>query len=235
MANIKGNINAGYNNSISASTKSSIVGGENNVIGGGATHAFIAGGFGNSATGDYSHAEGYGNLSSGVASHTEGGIISGDGPPLILPNTASEYSSHAEGIGSLASGPASHAEGRETVASGEYTHAEGFSTTAVGTSSHAGGSQTRATGFYSFIHSSANSLVSGHRSVVLGGQGITGSTDDTVYVPNLNIGDNMYLPTPTVPSTSGDTGTTGQLSWDSGFVYVCVATNTWKRTTLSAW
>jgi hypothetical protein len=30
-------------------------------------------------------------------------------------------------------------------------------------------------------------LVDGNRSVVLGGQNITGSTDDTVYVPNLNI------------------------------------------------
>jgi hypothetical protein len=87
----------------------------------------------------------------------------------------------------------------------------------------------------SIIGGSGNTVTAALRTVILGGSGIDGDQDDTVYVPNLNIGDNMYLPTPTVPSTSGDTGTTGQLSWDSGFVYVCVATNTWKRTTLSAW
>ena len=30
-------------------------------------------------------------------------------------------------------------------------------------------------------------MVTGTRSVILGGQNITGATDDTVYVPNLNI------------------------------------------------
>lgn len=36
-----------------------------------------------------------------------------------------------------------------------------------------------------------------------------------------------------VPTTSGDTGITGTITWDSNFLYVCVATNTWKRTPLS--
>jgi hypothetical protein len=37
------------------------------------------------------------------------------------------------------------------------------------------------------------------------------------------------------PATSSSTGTTGQISWDSQYVYVCIATNTWKRTALSTW
>jgi len=41
-------------------------------------------------------------------------------------------------------------------------------------------------GAAAFIHT-INSLVTGNRSVVLGGQNITGATDDTVYVPNLVI------------------------------------------------
>ena len=38
-----------------------------------------------------------------------------------------------------------------------------------------------------------------------------------------------------VPSTSGDTGITGTITWDNGYLYVCVATNTWKRCQLSTW
>jgi hypothetical protein len=34
---------------------------------------------------------------------------------------------------------------------------------------------------------------------------------------------------------SSATGTAGQIVWDSGNVYVCVATNTWKRATLSSY
>lgn len=38
-----------------------------------------------------------------------------------------------------------------------------------------------------------------------------------------------------VPATATSTGTTGQMALDSNYYYVCVATNTWKRTALSAW
>ena len=72
------------------------------------------------------------------------------------------------------------------LASGNYALAEGFNTTASGDYSHAGGINTIASTNTSFIHST-NSRVTGARSAVLGGQNITGSTADTVYVPNLNI------------------------------------------------
>lgn len=37
------------------------------------------------------------------------------------------------------------------------------------------------------------------------------------------------------PASAGATGTAGQIAWDSNYFYVCVATNTWKRTALSTW
>jgi hypothetical protein len=37
------------------------------------------------------------------------------------------------------------------------------------------------------------------------------------------------------PATAGAAGTTGQIEWDSGFIYVCVATNSWKRAAIAAW
>ena len=36
------------------------------------------------------------------------------------------------------------------------------------------------------------------------------------------------------PATSAAAGTVGQMSWDANFLYVCTATNTWKRITLVA-
>ena len=38
-----------------------------------------------------------------------------------------------------------------------------------------------------------------------------------------------------VPTTSGDTGITGTITWDNNYLYVCVATDTWKRCPLSSW
>ena len=127
------------------------------------------------AIGDNSHAEGRFTTSSGNYSHTEGYFTTSIGD-----------NSHAEGNTTTASGLNSHAEGNATIASGFASHSEGASTEASGAWSHAGGFNSESSGTLSFIHS-ANSLVSGDRSVVLGGQNITGSTNDTVYVPNLNI------------------------------------------------
>lgn len=38
----------------------------------------------------------------------------------------------------------------------------------------------------------------------------------------------------TAPASSTATGTAGQIAWDANYVYVCVATNTWKRSALAA-
>ena len=36
-------------------------------------------------------------------------------------------------------------------------------------------------------------------------------------------------------ATASTAGTPGQIRWDSNYIYVCVATNTWKRVLLSTW
>lgn len=48
-------------------------------------------------------------------------------------------------------------------------------------------------------------------------------------------GDTLVLSTSKTPSSATDTGTTGQIAWDSNYIYVCVATNTWKRVAISTW
>lgn len=37
------------------------------------------------------------------------------------------------------------------------------------------------------------------------------------------------------PSSATDTGVTGDIQWDANFIYVCVATNSWKRAAIAAW
>jgi hypothetical protein len=38
-----------------------------------------------------------------------------------------------------------------------------------------------------------------------------------------------------VPSTATSTGAAGQIAYDSAYVYVCIAANTWRRAALSTW
>lgn len=146
--------------------------------------------------------------SSGVNSIrvTNGGTTDATGNYALAQNLntlASGAFSHSEGFGTIASGTSSHSEGRDTIAGGQNSHAQGVLTIASGTESHAGGVSSEAEGATSFVHSS-NSKVTGNRSAILGGQNITGTTDDTVYVPNLNIG------------IIGSGAPVGNLGFDSG-------------------
>jgi hypothetical protein len=42
------------------------------------------------------------------------------------------------------------------------------------------------------------------------------------------------IPTST-PSAANAAGVTGTIAWDSGFLYVCINTNTWKRVAIATW
>ena len=37
------------------------------------------------------------------------------------------------------------------------------------------------------------------------------------------------------PASASATGTTGDIAWDMNYIYVCVATDTWKRAALGTW
>lgn len=62
-------------------------------------------------------------------------------------------------------------------------------------------------------------------------------TSGHLYVDNWD-GGNIFLRAPVVlqsapPASSHSAGTPGQITWDGGFVYICVAPNTWARAALS--
>lgn len=64
------------------------------------------------------------------------------------------------------------------------------------------------------------------------GVGFGTNTPSTLVDINSN---KFRVRTAKTPASATDTGNAGDICWDSGFVYVCVATNTWKRTAIATW
>lgn len=56
--------------------------------------------------------------------------------------------------------------------------------------------------------------------------------DDSAYA-NMHVRSIILESNP--PATAASTGVTGTITWDSGFIYVCTATNTWKRVAIATW
>ena len=47
--------------------------------------------------------------------------------------------------------------------------------------------------------------------------------------------DTIRLTTPKTPASATAAGTAGDITWDTDYIYVCTATNTWKRSALTTW
>ena len=45
----------------------------------------------------------------------------------------------------------------------------------------------------------------------------------------------IRIRTSKTPSSQNDTGNTGEICWDANYIYICHATNFWKRAALSSW
>ncbi len=48
-------------------------------------------------------------------------------------------------------------------------------------------------------------------------------------------GDTIRLIKPRTPASASDTGYVGEACWDSSYVYICIATNTWRRIGHASW
>lgn len=51
----------------------------------------------------------------------------------------------------------------------------------------------------------------------------------------VEINTDLQISQPTVPVSAAATGAAGQVAWDNDYLYVCVATDTWKRVAISTW
>jgi len=71
--------------------------------------------------------------------------------------------------------------------------------------------------------------VSGSTTNILLGTNTSGATGNIRILSNINL-ESTYI-----PSTASSSGQPGQIIWDTNYIYVCVASNTWKRANLVAW
>ena len=106
----------------------------------------------------------------------------------------------------------------------------------------------------SYITAKANGVLELNADVWdgAGGSAITFKTDNVEvmrvdYERRVGIGtatptekldvnsDAIRIRTAQTPASATATGNAGDICWDSNYIYVCVATNTWKRSAISTW
>ena len=51
----------------------------------------------------------------------------------------------------------------------------------------------------------------------------------------VSVTNDLILAGPTVPGSASATGTAGTVSWDADYIYICTATDTWKRVAIGTW
>lgn len=88
--------------------------------------------------------------------------------------------------------------------------------------------------FWDNTGASAGAIVGGNESGVP-----SVSSTGVFYAPSAFIGfgitvGGLILETD-IPGSSSALGTAGEVSWDNDYIYICVATNTWKRVALSSY
>jgi hypothetical protein len=60
-------------------------------------------------------------------------------------------------------------------------------------------------------------------------------TPGTGAFTTLTSSGNLFVSNTYVPSLANSTGATGQISYDTSYVYICLGANNWKRANLAAW
>ena len=206
-------------------------------------------GFSTNASGNYSHAEGSGSAAFGVFSHAQNKSTMSRGT-----------SSHAGGNQSITDGPNSFAHGFIDYAGGESTVViggqynsvlsgstqnsgifGGESNTISGATSPSdptqnsviiGGSGNTITYQNSSIIASENSKLTADHSVILGGYNMTGTTAETVFVPNFVLYSTYrYTPSGTTDLPGKPVGT---VTWDDNYFYY-KGTTGWRRISGATW
>ena len=70
-------------------------------------------------------------------------------------------------------------------------------------------------------------------SIDVNGGTIAGTPGAGTFNALATTGDNIRIDTSQTPASSSASGTKGEFAYDTSYIYVCVATNTWKRVALS--
>ena len=67
------------------------------------------------------------------------------------------------------------------------------------------------------------------------GRLLVGGSSDSGGALLQVFGDRIRVGTAKTPASASATGTAGEICWDASYIYVCTATNTWKRTAIATW
>ena len=67
------------------------------------------------------------------------------------------------------------------------------------------------------------------------GKWLVGTSSDSGGALFQVNGDRIRVATAKTPASASATGTTGEIAWDADYIYVCTATNTWKRSAITTW
>ncbi len=94
-----------------------------------------------------------------------------------------------------------------------------------------------------FIGHTAGKYVNSNDNLVIGNQIgndittalINGEMGSVKADQRFQINGQLRLSLNKTPASATATGTKGDVAWDSDYIYICVATDTWKRTALSTW
>ena len=81
----------------------------------------------------------------------------------------------------------------------------------------------------------ANDLDLGNLDPATGDAYDFGSTDAATTLYNMGELLPPVVMAPSPPTSATSSGRVGEITYDSDYVYVCIATNTWKRSQLSSW
>lgn len=57
-------------------------------------------------------------------------------------------------------------------------------------------------------------------------------TNNAMYVTATG---QIVLASLAAPASASATGTAGEVRWDANYIYICTATNTWKRVAIATW
>lgn len=67
--------------------------------------------------------------------------------------------------------------------------------------------------------------------LLLGTKGYAANTTKNFTIESLK----DFIISDTAPASASSTGTAGMLAYDANYLYVCVATDTWKRVAIATW
>ena len=100
------------------------------------------------------------------------------------------------------------------------------------------GSNTGTMQAYDRTNSAYKTMAIAGSSVVLQPNGtaqLTATTTGTTIAGAVTVAGTVIHTLSATPASASATGTVGTMSWDASYIYICTATNTWKRVAIATW